>query len=119
MTHEPVIIDDFAIEIRDGVLELVAGEGGERLAWFPAWEHVERDLRHFDADDIPVGPEDIPFEDADEEWRIAIFESGDFVYIMEGDAPHAPLNRAFRVPRERYLEAWVELLDRFNPAEPI
>src|SRR5215212_6972361 len=109
MTHEPLLIDDFAIELRDGIVELVAGEGGERLAWFPAWENAERDLRHFDADDIPIGPEDIPYEDADEGWRIAIFERGGFVYIQEGDAPRGPLSRAFRVPRERYFEAWVEL----------
>lgn len=117
--NEPLLIEDFAVELRGGMVEFVAGDGGERLAWFPAWEHAERDLRHFDADDIPIGPEDMPYEDADEGWRIRIFERGDFVYILEGDAPHAPLSRAFRIPRERYMEAWVELLDRFNPVEEI
>jgi hypothetical protein len=34
------------------------------LAGFPAWDHADRDLRHFT--DIPLGTEEEPFEDADE-----------------------------------------------------
>src|SRR5881275_1951825 len=65
------------------------------LAGFPAWDHADRDLRHFTPDDIPLGTEEELFEDADESWRIAILAAGNEVVILEGDAPHAAFTRRY------------------------
>lgn len=80
-----------------------------RLARFPAWEHVDRDLRHFIADDVPNGTPAEPYDDRDEGWQIVIFEDDGWVYVSEGDSH-------FRVRAERYREAWMALIDEFNPA---
>ena len=81
-----------------------------RLAGFPAWEHVDRDLRHFIADDIPNGTREAPYVDVDEGWRIEIFEEDGWVYVTENDV-------AFRVRAEDYLRSWNGLIDEFNPVE--
>ena len=91
-----------------------------RLAWFPAWDHADRDLRHFIPSDVPLGTIDEPYEDADEGWRIFIFEHRGFVYVLEGDSPNAEFfPRFFRVPRDRYLAAWAGLIDAYNPITPL
>jgi hypothetical protein len=108
-------IGDFSIEIRDHMLEFVDG-GGERLAWFPAWENADRDLKHFIAADVPLGTTDGPFEDFDDAWRIVILEHEGFVYVLDADDPHAEsFPRRFRVSRDAYLRAWATLLHRYNP----
>ena len=86
-----------------------------RLAGFPAWDHADRDLRHFTPDDIPLGTEEEPFEDADEAWRIVIVARARDVFVLEGDAPRGPLTRRYRIPRDQYLTAWNELMVRFHP----
>jgi len=114
------IIDDFALTLVD------VHEGGKhiemasallgRLAGFPAWDHAERDLRHFDPSDVPLGFVDDPYDDRDDAWRILIFEHAGFVHVLEGRAPHAHDFPAwFRVPTQRYFEAWAALIDTFNP----
>jgi hypothetical protein len=91
-----------------------------RLASFPAWEHADRDLRHFTPADVPLGSIDEPFEDADEGWRIVIFEHRSFIYVLEADDPKATdFARWFRVPRDRYLQAWAALIDFYNPIKPL
>jgi hypothetical protein len=112
------VVEDFLVEISE-VLEFRSAEGG-RLAGFPAWEHAERDLRHFDANDVPLGTIDEPFEDADEQWRMVIFEHRGHVYVLEGDSPHAEdFDVFFRVTRDRYFEAWAAVIDSFNPITPL
>src|SRR6185369_2442922 len=87
-----------------------------RLAWFPAWENADRDLKHFIASDVPLGSIDDPFEDSDDAWRIVVLEHEGFVYVLEGDDPHADdFPRRLRIPRNIYLEAWATLLHRYNP----
>jgi hypothetical protein len=108
-------VDDFTIrliESDDAGKQLEYAGGGERLAGFPAWEHADRDLRHFIHSDIPVGTREEPYEDRDEEWQIAIFEHAGWVYIAERDGK---TTAAFRVKTERYMAAWRALIDRFNP----
>ncbi len=91
-----------------------------RLAGFPAWDHADRDLRHFIATDVPLGTIDEPYEDADEGWRISIFQDGEFVYVLEGDSQHGSEYRAyFRVKLEQYLAAWAFVVDSFNPILPL
>jgi hypothetical protein len=108
-------IGDFSIELRDRFIEFVDGDGN-RLAWFPAWENADRDLKHFIAADVPLGSIDAPFEDFDDAWRIAILEHEGFVYILEADDPHAEsFPRRFRVSRDAYIRAWATLLHQFNP----
>ncbi len=101
-------VSDFSVVLTDDRrIELVSESRG-RLAWFPAWEHADRDLRHFVAGDVPFGSIDEPFVDEDEGWRIQIFEHGGWVYIAEGTA-------MYRVPRDDYFRAWAALIVRFNP----
>ena len=89
------------------------------LAGFPAWDHADRDLRHFTPDDIPLGIDDEPFEDADESWRIAILARGNDVFILEGDAPRGPLTRRYRISRDQYLLAWDDLIREYHPARSL
>ena len=89
------------------------------LAGFPAWDHADRDLRHFTPDDIPLGTEDEPFEDADDAWRIMIFTRDTEVVVLEGDAPHGELTRRYRIPRDQYLAAWEELIRQYHPAQSL
>lgn len=111
-------IDDFAVDVR-ARLEFRSARKGT-LASFPAWEHADRDLRHFDATDVPLGSIDDPFEDADERWRIVIFEHRGHVYVLEGKSPTTKdFPVYFRVPRDRYFEAWAAVIDRFNPITPL
>jgi len=114
------LIEDFVLTMIDEVegglhIELASRSQG-RLAGFPAWDHADRDLRHFTPDDIPVGSEEQPFTDADENWCIVIFARDREVFVLEGDAPRGPLVRRYRIPRARYLAAWDELMQRYNPA---
>src|SRR5574342_973738 len=84
------IAGDFAVALSDSAdrhIEFTSAKRG-RLASFPAWERADRDLRHFTAADVPLGSMDEPFEDFDDQWRIAIFERQKFVYVLEGDDPN-------------------------------
>lgn len=118
------VIDDFAVELRDYEaggqhVEMTSAAHG-RLAHFPAWDHADRDLRHFTPLDVPLGSLGEPYEDRDDAWRILIFEKGGYVHVVEGDAPHAEtFSRFFRVPRQRYIEAWAALMDMFNPVADV
>ena len=121
---------DDALRVTDFYLTLdEADEGGlhiammsrarGHLAGFPAWDHADRDLRHFTHDDIPLGTDDEPFEDADEAWRIVILAQGKEVFILEGDAPRGELTRRYRVPRDQYLAAWDALIREYHPARSL
>jgi len=113
-------VPDFSIELREledsgKIVHYVSAAQGE-LAWFPGWEHADRDLRHFVASDVPLGTIDDPYNDQEEGWRIVIFENGGFVYILEDDRPKGTrFPRRFRVPRERYFWAWAAVINEFNP----
>jgi hypothetical protein len=77
-------------------------------------------MRHFVAEDVPLGSLDEPIDDADEDWQIVIFQDGGFVYVMEGTEPHATsFDVWFRVPTARYIEEWARVIDEFNPVEPL
>ncbi|HEY8849591.1 MAG TPA: hypothetical protein VIO12_09885, partial [Thermoanaerobaculia bacterium] len=70
--------------------------------------------------DVPIGTMDEPFDDAGEGWRIILFEYRGFVYVLEADDPKAEdFPRYFRVPRDRYLQAWAMLIDVYNPVDPL
>lgn len=115
-------IDDFHVRVSDDedrIIEFASARRG-RLAHFPAWERADRDLRHFTAADVPLGTMDEPFDDADDHWRIIIFEHRGSVYVLEADDPRAEdFPRYFRVPRDRYLQAWAMLIDVYNPINPL
>jgi hypothetical protein len=121
---------DDALRVTDFYLTLVDyPEGGlhiemlsrtrGHLAGFPAWDHADRDLRHFTPDDIPLGTEEEPFEDADEAWRIAILALGKDVFILEADSPRGPLTRRYWMPRAQYLGAWNDLIREYHPAKSL
>jgi hypothetical protein len=119
-----ITIDDFTVRLVDGAeggphVELASAARG-RLAWFPAWDHADRDLRHFIPSDVPLGTVDHPYDDRDEGWRIAIFEHDGWIYVAEGDDPAADAYQSVvRVHRDAYLRAWALLIDRFNPITPL
>jgi hypothetical protein len=120
---DAAIITDFYLtldEYPEGGLhiELLSRTRG-RIASFPGWDHADRDLRHFTPDDIPLGTDEEPFEDADEAWRIVIFERGKDVFILEGDSPRGSLTRRYRIPREQYLAAWDALIREYHPARSL
>ncbi len=113
------LVDDFSVRLVDHYVEFHSARRG-RLAWFPAWEHADRDLAHFTAADVPLGTYDEPFEDADEKWRMFLFEHGGYVYVLEGDAPRAAdFPRLFRVKRNLYFAAWAVLIAAHNPVTPL
>lgn len=118
------VIPDFAIELRESEefgqhIHYVSPTRGE-LAGFPYWDNVERDMRHFTAEDVPLGSIDEPVDDADEDWQIVIFEHGGYVHVMEAGTPHATaFDVWFRVPRDRYIEEWARVIDEFNPIAPL
>lgn len=117
-------VDDFAVRLIDDAdggkhVELASAAKG-RLAGFPAWDHADRDLRHFAASDVPFGSLDEPYDDRDDGWRIAIFADGGWVYVAEGDDANArEPSRTFRVPLDRYFLAWAALIDQYNPITPL
>ena len=118
------VVGDFTIELRDSEefgqhIHYISPTRGE-LTSFPYWDNIERDMRHFVADDVPLGSIDEPVDDYDEDWQIVIFEHRRFVYLMEGDVPHATeFDVWFRVPSDRYISEWARLIDQFNPVEPL
>jgi hypothetical protein len=110
-----ITVDDFTVLLVESEesgqqLEYRSASRG-RLAGFPAWEHVDRDLRHFISEDIPNGTRTEPYEDRDEEWHIAIFEEDGWVHVDENGAQ-------FRVRADDYTRVWNALIDEFNPVEP-
>jgi hypothetical protein len=117
-------VADFAVELREledlgKIIHFTSASRGE-LAWFPAWENADRDLRHFTASDVPLGTLDDPYDDADEGWRIVIFESAGYVYILEDDRPKGTrFPRRYRVPRDRYFFAWAAVIHDYNPPVPL
>jgi hypothetical protein len=119
------VVTDFSVKLVDsgdeGGLRLEYASASQgRLAHFPAWDHVDRDLRHFIAADVPLGRFDEPYDDRDEAWRILIFEDGGWIYVAEGDNPNAAVfGSRFRVLREQYITAWAALIDQFNPITPL
>ena len=118
------IVDDFVVRLFDSGeggqhLEFVSSSAG-RLTEFPAWDHADRDLRHFIPADVPLGSMAEPFDDRDDNWRILIFLEGNWVYVAVGDAPKTDdFITIFRVPRDRYLQAWAALVDHYNPIKPL
>ncbi len=118
------LIADFTIELRESEeygdhVQFVSPTRGE-LAGFPYWDNVERDMRHFVAEDVPLGSIDEPVDDADVDWQIVIFERAGFVYVLEGSAPHTTrFDVWFRVPRDRYIAEWARVIDEFNPISPL
>jgi len=116
-------VSDFYLTLRDepegGLhIEMMSRAHGH-LAGFPAWDHADRDLRHFTPADIPLGTDEEPFEDADDGWRIVILAQGNDVFILEGDSPRGELTRRYRIPREQYLAAWDELIREYHPARSL
>jgi hypothetical protein len=117
-------IADFTIELRESEeygqhVYFVSPSRGE-LAGFPYWDNAERDMRHFVAEDVPLGSMMEPVDDADEDWQIVIFEHRGFVYVLEGSKPHAQtFDVWFRVPSDRYIAEWARVIDQFNPIEPL
>lgn len=118
------VVTDFVVRLVDsdegGLHVEYASAVGGRMAWFPAWDHADRDLRHFIPSDVPLGTMGEPYDDRDEGWRIVLFEHAGWVYVAEGDDPAATeATSRFRVRSDRYFQAWAALIDHFNPITPL
>ena len=119
------IVDDFVVRLteeEEGGLHIEFASAAEgRLAGFPAWDHADRDLRHFVASDVPLGSVDTPYEDRDEGWRIMLFEHAGWVYVADqtGSADVRGTVNRFRVRSPRYMQAWAALIDLYNPITPL
>ena len=105
-------ITDFSVGVNEDHLLEYTSESRGRIAWFPAWEHADRDLRHFVPPDVPLGTFDEPFVEEDVDWHLTIFEHAGWVYISENDVH-------WRVPTQQYIEAWARVIDEFNPVAPL
>ena len=68
------------------------------LAGFPAWDHADRDLRHFTHDDIPLGDEEEPYLDAADAWRIVISPAATTSSSSKATPPPAPSHAASASP---------------------
>ena len=116
-------IADFSLtlaEEKEGGLHIrMMSRSRGHLAGFPAWDHADRDLRHFTHDDIPLGDDEEPYLDADDAWPIVIIARGADVFILEGETPTGPLPRRYRVPRDLYIAAWDDLIRRYHRAVPL
>jgi hypothetical protein len=53
---------------------------------FPWWDDPERDLSRWTLEDIPIGTPDVPYFDADQYWRILIWQTSGVVYIASGSS---------------------------------
>ena len=115
------LVEDFIIKLEQtgtfGIHLYFYSDQLGRLASFPWWDNVEKDLSSYTSSDIPVGDFDEPYSDLEQGWQIIIFEDENFVYIMEGQEPcctEFPI--WFRVTRDRYYNEWMRLIREFNPA---
>lgn len=114
------VMDDFSVDLTEERMIVFNSTENGLLAGFPAWEDADRDLRHYVAEDIPLGPIEAPYEDRDEGWRIVVFEHAGSVYVLEGDDPNATeFEVFFRVPLDLYYRSWMELIERFHAAVPL
>jgi len=119
------VAEDFLVHLteeEEGNLHIEFASAAQgRLAGFPAWDHADRDLRHFVPSDVPLGTLAEPYEDRDEGWRIMLFEHGGWVYVAEqsGSGEPRPAVSRFRVRSARYMQAWAALIDLYNPITPL
>lgn len=78
---------------------------------FPWWTDVDSDLRKWSLADVPRGTVEAPYSDFDQGWRVIIWQSGEAVFIMEGDED-AMFHVRMRVPADVYLSRWRDALAR-------
>ncbi|XVU29458.1 hypothetical protein ACQPZJ_21000 [Actinoplanes sp. CA-054009] len=119
---------DFTVELtvwgRDqGVeslnLAYVVSSPATTIGW--AWwsEPVEK-IRAWTLADIPHGTVEKPYHDVDQGWNIMIWQSGDHVFIAEGDGESDEEQsqdiyvRRFKVSRTLYEAGWTAALDRLR-----
>jgi hypothetical protein len=78
---------------------------------FPWWDVPERDLSSWILEDIPIGTPDQPYFDADQCWRIPIWQMGGVVYIASGSSNEEGLyDTLLSVADERYRAAWGDVI---------
>lgn len=89
------------LEYRDGA--------GTRLAGFPWWDHVSALLKRRPPYYRACGPREDPFTDMEHGWEQLAFETGGFVYVLEGNGDGIfPVH--FRVASERFTAEWARVI---------
>jgi hypothetical protein len=78
---------------------------------FPWWDSPDLELGRWTLDDIPLGTLEEPYSDADQCWRILVWQVNGVVYIAAGSADEEGLYDTFlSVPGEEYRAAWGGLI---------
>lgn len=109
------LIEDFVIKIKEsspfGLHLYFQSDRYGKLAGFPWWDNVDKDLSRFTIQDIPVGSIEKPFDDLEQGWQILIFQTREYVYILQGKEPCCRKFPVwFRVKREQYLNEWIRVI---------
>ena len=115
------LVQDFIIEVRQtksfGLHLYFHSVKLGQLASFPWWDRVDKSLRNYTAENIPLGSLQEPFDDTDQGWQILIFEHAGAVYILEGADPCCTkFHSWFCVSHDLYFKEWMRTIRCFNPA---
>ncbi|HYN97340.1 MAG TPA: hypothetical protein VES42_26160 [Pilimelia sp.] len=123
---------DFVVEATD----VQVGDGADRASWtnlryvvpswdidvcFPWWDRSTRQMRGWTPADAPCGSIESPYWDRDQGWSLLLWQTGDEVFILEGDGSEGyddpPVyQRWFAVPVSSYRSAWETAIEGFrNP----
>lgn len=109
-------ITDFQMELfpakspTDQYLRFISPSQGV-LASFPWWDKTNQALLLQPGSTL-FGSITEPFNDADQGWQILIWESQDYIYIMEGEEPNClDFPVWFCVSRTRFINQWHQLKD--------
>jgi hypothetical protein len=92
-----------------------------KICW--AWwsEPIDK-VRAWTVADVPCGTIKKPYFDSDQGWNIMIWQSGDQVFVAEGDGEwdeergQSTYASWFQVSRELYDAGWTAALDRLRVA---
>lgn len=100
------LIEDFEVRLTDhkrfgSQVEFFSQKRG-LLAYFPYWDHAERDLCK---DDFVIPCE---YADLDQGWELFILADSNCIYILQGDFDHHAegYDLWFKVKKEHYLAKW-------------
>lgn len=111
------IIEGFRLDFEEaspgcGMNIVMRDVAGKYLAGF-IFHNAEKMVPTHGAPHFPLGPANWPYSDGDQGWDLRIWESGGFVYVVEGrgEPDSDTFDVHFRVPLGVYLSGWKRLGD--------
>lgn len=79
---------------------------------FSWWDDPEDDLSRWELEDIPIGTPEEPYFDAEQGWRILIWQLGDTVYVASGGSDEEDTYDTFlSAAHEKYRSAWSDVIE--------